>query len=54
METEYIAVFMKERTLILKYTLLAVEIRYKKMLSTLLPACVTYFGGECSYVIGLQ
>jgi hypothetical protein len=24
------------------------------MVSTLLPACVTYFGGECSYVIGLQ
>jgi hypothetical protein len=38
-----------ERTLYL-----AMKIRYKKMVSTLLPACVTYFGGECSYVIGLQ
>jgi hypothetical protein len=24
------------------------------IVSTILPACVTYFGGECSYVIELQ
>ena len=48
MEME-IAVFLIERQLILINRRM-----YLAMVSTILPACVTYFGGECSYVIELQ
>ena len=48
MEME-IAIFLIERQLILMDGTL-----HLAMVSTIVPACVTYFGGECSYVIELQ
>jgi hypothetical protein len=48
MEME-IAIFLIERQLILMDGTLNLA-----MVSTIVPACVTYFGGECSYVIELQ
>jgi hypothetical protein len=44
-----IAIFLIEWQLILMDGTLNLA-----MVSTIVPACVTYFGGECSYVIELQ